>query len=124
MDATRQRVFAFSAIVTDDVGNLHVAWQEAGNLDPINGSARAPVSPADGDKTDIVHRVIDGETGAISLPLVISRQDDNAHVDDKNPSLATRGGAVVAASTIESGELRLAHAFWTVLLGGACAHNG
>ena len=85
------------AIVTDDVGNLHVAWQEAGNLDPINGSARAPVSPADGDKTDIVHRVIDGETGAISLPLVISRQDDNAHVDDKNPSLATRGGAVVAA---------------------------
>lgn len=85
-------------IAVDGAGDVHVAWTEAGNLDPSNGTARSPVSPADGGgRSDIVHVVIDGLTGAISRPLVVSRQDDTVDgwVNDQAPALAANGDDVV-----------------------------
>ena len=90
------------AMVVDENGDVHVVWQEAGNLLPGNGSAVPPASPADGDHTDLIHRVIDGVTGAISLPVVITTSDDASRVDDKAPALAAGGGVVVVAWEAEA----------------------
>ncbi len=88
------------SIAVDEGNNVHVVWQEDGDMRELFGDlSNGGAEEASGidQKPDIVHRVIDGLSGVIGLPsLVTPNNSANDTQTNGSVSLATGAGDVVA----------------------------